>query len=203
MTAAFEGCRTARRGDLPRLKQIWRECFGDTDEYIDCFFDDLFKEENMVVLEEDGAPVSMAALLPCTLVLGSETYPISYLYAMSTLPEYQGRGLGGRLLRFAAEYCRGRGDAGIALQPADKGLVSFYARFGYVPAFTPVQSDVNYILYDDAYISHVVNLNRLETEEPEGCTGIPPELLKKTVPGVFLSLSGPSGFTAYMAYPMD
>ena len=124
-------CRTAARADLPRLKQIWHECFPtDSDEYIDCFFDDLFSEEDYVVLDDGEGAKCMCALLPCTLVLGEKTYPISYLYAMSTLPAEQGRGYASELLGFAADYCKKRGDAGIALLPADKKLTEFYARFG-------------------------------------------------------------------------
>ncbi len=196
-------CRTARASDVPALKQIWRECFGDSDEYIDCFFDDLFRDEDMAVGDDGSGPVCMAALLPCTLVLGDRSMPISYLYAMSTLPAVQGRGYASELLAFAARHCRDRGDAGIALMPADKGLLEFYKRFGYKPAFTLAQDSVNYIRYDDRFISHVINVNRLEGEEPEGCTGIPPEVLKKSVPGVFLALTEVPEFTAYMAYPMD
>ena len=199
---SFE-CRTARDTDVPALKQIWRECFGDSDEYIDCFFDDMFRSEDMAVLDDGDGPKCMAALLPCTLVLGSDSYQISYLYAMSTLPAAQGRGYATRLLAFAAEHCKARGDAGIALMPADKGLLKWYEGFGYTPAFTLAQDDVNYIRYDDRFISHVINVNRLEGEEPEGCMGIPPEVLRKSVPGVFLRLAEVPEFTAYMAYPLD
>ncbi len=55
---------------------------------------------------------------------------------MATHPQYQGRGLGQQLLRFAYDYARRRrGWAGLTLVPADEGLFHFYAKTDYQTAF--------------------------------------------------------------------
>ena len=43
--------RHAQEKDIPGLKALWKEAFADDDEYIDLFFADLFRPEDMVVLE--------------------------------------------------------------------------------------------------------------------------------------------------------
>ncbi len=189
--------RHAEDRDIPELKALWKEAFGDDDEYIDLFFSDLFRPEDMAVGEYGGRIVSMAALLPCTLVLGeaqgrveeSCRFPISYLYAMATAKADRGRGFGLALLRFAAEYCRSRGDCGIALLPADEGLHRFYALAGYRKAFTLRPRTDNYIDYTPAYLDHCRAQGDKAADSDE-C-------------GVFLPLAELPGFTAYMGWPME
>ena len=188
--------RHAQEKDIPGLKALWKEAFADDDEYIDLFFADLFRPEDMVVLEADGRLACMAALLPCTLVLGADSgtqavrWPISYLYAMCTAKALRRKGLGRRLLRFAAEHCSGRGDSGIALLPADEGLHYFYGLEGYKEAFTLVPRTDNYIEYPQAYLAHCEAIGDVPADDG-------------SMTGVFLALSAMPPFTAYMAYPMD
>lgn len=128
--------RAACSADVPALKTLWALCFGDEAGYIDRFFEDLFLPEHMAVCADGATPVSMVAFLPCTLCAPSGDAPWAYLYAMATHPQYQGRGLGQRLLRFAYHYGRhSRGWAGLALVPADEGLFRFYAKTDYRTAF--------------------------------------------------------------------
>ena len=121
--------------DVPALKALWEEVFGDGPKYIDLFFDRMFRPEDYVLLcgrDGDGSEsiLSMASLLPVDLVSDGERFPVSYLYGMATRPSEQGKGYGLKLLDFAAEYCRENGKAGIALQPAGTGLLYFYKKAG-------------------------------------------------------------------------
>lgn len=129
--------RAAHSADVPALKALWALCFGDEASYIDRFFEDLFLPEHMVVCDNGAAPVSMVAFLPCTLRTPAGDFPCTYLYAMATHPQYQGRGLGQQLLRFAYDYARERrGWVGLTLVPADEGLFQFYAKTAYQTAFS-------------------------------------------------------------------
>lgn len=128
--------RTGFPSDVPELKKLWQLCFGDDPDYIDRFFEDLYLPEHMAVCADGAAPVSMVAFLPCTLRTPGGDAPWAYLYAMATHPQYQGRGLGQNLLRFAWDYARrSQGWDGLALVPADQGLFCFYAKTDYQTAF--------------------------------------------------------------------
>lgn len=128
--------RTGLPADVPGLKALWALCFGDDPGYIDRYFEDLFLPEYMAVCADGPVPVSMVAFLPCTLRAPAGDAPCAYLYAMATHPQYQGRGLGQQLLRFAYDYARRhQGWAGLTLVPADEGLFHFYAKTDYQTAF--------------------------------------------------------------------
>lgn len=124
--------RTAQESDIPRLKQIWQVCFGDSDSYIDFFFQNAFRPESTLLLEEDGLPCSMFFLLDSTLVLKGHEYPAAYLYAAATLPEYRGHGYMGQLIRYAGRFCAERGWDYIVLVPAEKELWAYYSKFGFL-----------------------------------------------------------------------
>lgn len=127
--------RTGLPADVPGLKALWALCFGDDPGYIDRYFEDLFLPEYMAVCADGPVPVSMVAFLPCTLRAPAGDAPCAYLYAMATHPQYQGRGLGQALLRFAHSYGREQGWRGLTLVPADQGLFQFYAKAEFQTAF--------------------------------------------------------------------
>ena len=85
--------RPSRKGDENALKALWREVFGDTDEYIDAFFQNVYQPGMASVIEEDGTVVAAAYAVPFGAV--------RYIFAVATKPEYRGRGYG-RAVVFAA-----------------------------------------------------------------------------------------------------
>ncbi|MCR5481234.1 MAG: GNAT family N-acetyltransferase [Clostridia bacterium] len=208
--------RTAKYEDIPRLKELWQSCFGDEPGYIDLFFDDLFSPDDYILLEvpvgnentpinadnykrganDDMLILSSCILLPCTLVTGSKTHRISYLYALCTDPAFQKHGFGRSLLHFAHSYCKSRGDAGIALVPAEDWLFSFYEAEDYKKAFNGKKQTENHICYTKDVLTHLKH-----TENYFGET-IPDE---HSLVGLFRRLDDTVGDfgTAYMAYPMN
>ncbi len=192
--------RHAEYSDVPELKELWAEVFGDEAEYIDLFFDRMFRPEDYVLLcgrDGDGSEsiLSMASLLSVDLVSDGERFPVSYLYGMATRPSEQGKGYGLKMLDFAAEYCRENGKAGIALQPADTGLLYFYKKAGYSPAFTGSSNPSCYIDYPQYFLDFAAEAGYAVPAEEE------PE---RSVPGVFLSFAPQlKPEKAYLAYPLD
>lgn len=120
--------------ELNEIKAIWRECFGDTDAYIDFFFTNHCIEEETLIYKEDGKVIGMLNLLPATLTLADGAIPVRYVYAVATLPQYQGRGVARELLSTANKIL---GEQGIAtvLVPASEGLFRYYERHGYQTLF--------------------------------------------------------------------
>ena len=58
-----------------------------------------------------------------------------YIYAVATLPRFQGQGLQQMLGEFSIQEMRRRGMKFCCLVPADPGLFSFYSKFGYQADF--------------------------------------------------------------------
>ncbi len=87
--------------------------FGDTDEYIDAFFQNVYQPSMASVIEEDGTVVAAAYAVPFGAV--------RYIFAVATRPEYRGRGYG-RAVVFAAA-----GGEPAYLCPASATLRCWYA----------------------------------------------------------------------------
>lgn len=125
-------CRPSRWEEVPRLKSLWKECFGDEDTYIDHYFNVYYRPERALVLEVGGETVSMLLTFPFVITRAEGTgCPACYIYAFCTHPEERGRGYGRRLLAYAEEQVR-RADCGaVVMVPGEESLFRFYESLGY------------------------------------------------------------------------
>ena len=114
-----------------QIIDIWRQCFGDSREYIQMYLDKRFETENMMVIHADGKPVSMASFLPVQVTINGKQENARYVYAVATLPGYRGRGYASEILKHAAE----KYGEPLILQPADEALEQFYRNIGFEEAF--------------------------------------------------------------------
>ncbi len=128
---------------IPDLKRLWKVCFGDDDAYIDDFFSALYKDENVLCFEEDGALMGASHFLPGEIYSNGNWIKIRYVYALAVYPEYRGRGIAGKLLsRAFAAY-----QAPLIAEPANEGLIQgFYEPHGFLRGF--------YLDYDKIELPH-------------------------------------------------
>ena len=115
--------------DLPRLKQIWKDGFGDTDDDIEAFFSLLFDPEAVYITRENGIPVSVMYLVEGLMLSEmpeGKPVKVTYLYALASKWDKRGRGYGRRTVRGAADLAFARGADIVALTPADAGLRDWY-----------------------------------------------------------------------------
>lgn len=129
----------ASQADRAALMTLWRAGFPeDPALVVERTLDRLLAPETCLVLRaaEDGREqvVSMAFLLPASLCMDGRELPIQYLYAVTTLPTWRGRGLGGQLLREAFRRGQEAGYVGSCLHPGEPSLTAYYRRFGYQEA---------------------------------------------------------------------
>ena len=122
--------------DREQLLALYRVCFPEDDpQFWNWVFDNLYAPENTLNVRENGRIVASVQMIPCKLQLQDELFAAHYIYAASTLPEKQGRGLMADLLAQAAEEGRRRGHDFSVLITQEDSLLDYYARFGYRPAF--------------------------------------------------------------------
>ena len=125
-------CRTSVPTDVPRLRELWKTCFGDSDWYLDHFFHNAYRPERALVLEAEGAVVSMLLTFPETVVTAAGgTAPACYVYAFCTHPDSQGRGYGRTLLAWTEQRARAEGCAAALMVPGEESLFRFYRSLGY------------------------------------------------------------------------
>ena len=113
---------------LPRLRQLWQTAFGDTDAFLDSFYETAFVPENCLCLFEQDAPAAVLYWIDCEL----EARKLAYIYAVVTDPAFRGRGLCRNLMNSTHELLQNRGYAGTVLVPQQEGLRAMYAGMGYI-----------------------------------------------------------------------
>ena len=124
--------RLAKRGNILRQKEIWKLCFGDSYHYIDFYFDNMYKEDETLLLFEDESIASMLTMLPVKIItVDQRSFDSAMLYAVATHPNYQNRGFSSQLIDFAHQYLRNKGIVFTVLVPSGKRLFNFYRKQGY------------------------------------------------------------------------
>ena len=122
--------RTATHCDIIALRELWTEVFNDSPLFLDRFFGNLFVPDNCLVAEKDGQIASMLFLLKATASRQQGNFPLRYVYACATHPDFREKGLMGQLLRAAVQLADKEG-VGLILIPAIEPLFDYYKRFGF------------------------------------------------------------------------
>ena len=112
---------------LPALRQLWQQAFGDTDAFLDSFFATGFSPDRCRCITVDGQMAAALYWFDCEF----QSQPVAYLYAVATAEAFRGRGLCRRLMEDTHAYLASLGYTGALLVPAGKSLFDFYARMGY------------------------------------------------------------------------
>ena len=113
--------------DLPRLRQLWQEAFGDTDAFLDSFFQTAFHPERCLCAWEEGRLASAIYWFDCTL--GGEA--VAYLYALATDKALRGKGIAGALMAGTHAHLKSRGCKAALLVPGEPSLAGYYRSMGY------------------------------------------------------------------------
>lgn len=121
---------TATTTMIPALKALWKEAFGDTDEYINFFFSQGLKPDRTFLYLQNGYPVSMAFVLPGELCVNDNYIPIGYIYGVATCKDFWGKGYSTQVLRYIQQQY-----PVTFLVPSTESLFHFYARNGYHTTF--------------------------------------------------------------------
>ena len=117
-----------------QLFNLLKVCFEEKDE-INNFFLDMVDYKNYMLVQKDQKVISALYMMNASLVKGSETIPVYYIYAAGTLPEYRGKGAMSMLLNFANQVSLERGRKYTILLPSDAKLYGYYKKCGYKKFF--------------------------------------------------------------------
>lgn len=111
----------------PGCRDLWKEAFGDSDEFIDTFMRSIYNSENMLYIEKDECIISMLHIIPFTF----NSHKAGYIYAVATTPKERGKGLASMLLERAIDVSQKKGFAALFTIPANEELRTFYSKFGF------------------------------------------------------------------------
>ena len=117
---------------VPALRQLWKAAFGDTEGFLDCFFDTAFSPHRCRCVTVDG---EIAAALYWFDVTCREQ-PMAYIYAVATAPAWREQGYCRALMEDTHRHLAALGYAGALLVPDGNALSRMYAGLGYKPCTT-------------------------------------------------------------------
>ncbi|MCL2290146.1 MAG: GNAT family N-acetyltransferase [Bacteroidetes bacterium] len=132
--------------DIPEIKSLWEETFGDAKGYINRFITH-FGIATCYVCEVNHKIIAMAFALPTTLKSPSNfegvsgeagrgsLYKMQYIYACATHPNYQRQGIMQNLLATIYDAACRENIAGIFLHAADQNLANYYRKLGFEDFF--------------------------------------------------------------------
>lgn len=113
--------------DIPALRALWQEAFGDSDEFLDLFFTTAFDTERSRCVTVDGAVKAALYWFDCSY----NGERIAYIYAVATAKAYRGMGLCSALMEDTHRHMSSLGYKGSLLVPGSETLFLFYEKFGY------------------------------------------------------------------------
>lgn len=112
---------------IPQLRRLWKEAFGDSDKFLDGFFSVAFcPSRSLCVI--DGSKV-IGALYWFDCQIKEEKY--AYVYAVATALDYRGQGVCHKLMESTQLHLEEKGYRAILLVPGNGELFGFYSRMGY------------------------------------------------------------------------
>lgn len=113
---------------IPALRCLWQEAFGDDDRFLDAFFTHAYAPRRCRCITENGSLAAALYWFDCTW----QGKKVAYLYAIATAKAFQGKGFCHALMADTHALLTAQGYAGAVLVPGTKNLFSLYGKMGYV-----------------------------------------------------------------------
>lgn len=148
------------KAQIPELRSLWKEAFGDTDEFLDIFEAKAFSLDRCRCITVDDSVVAALYWFDCQFM----DKPIAYIYAVATTKSARGQGLCHALMKDTHKHLRELGYVGTILVPGSNELFHFYEGIGYETC-THIQE----ISFEDSMLqaleSNPISLRSLNVEE--------------------------------------
>lgn len=119
--------KNAVSSDIPALRQLWKDAFGDTDAFLDGFFCTAFSLGHSRCVFIDDALAATLYWFDCSV--GNRK--LAYIYAVATAPAHRGCGLCRALMTDTHDHLRSLGYVGAVLVPGEASLFEMYRKMGY------------------------------------------------------------------------
>lgn len=120
---------------IERIKKLWKEVFGDSDEFLNLYFSEKFQREQCLVCIEEEQVCASLQMLPYVLQLKGISYPACYIFAVMTSSFERNKGYMRQLLEFALDDLKQKKIQLVFLIPQEPYLFSIYTKFGFQKAF--------------------------------------------------------------------
>lgn len=121
--------------DIPQLRLLWKEVFGDSDAFLDLYFKQMFVPEQCVLSVEGVQLVAAMQLLPYNARIKGKIYHGRYIFAVMTSPTHRKQGHMQAMFDFVFENINRELISFLFLIPQENYLFDVYAKFGFEASF--------------------------------------------------------------------
>ncbi|MCD8079827.1 MAG: GNAT family N-acetyltransferase [Bacteroides sp.] len=118
-----------------QVKNLWKICFTDSDEFTDMYFSLRYREEINLAIRKNGKIVSALQMIPYPMTFCGQIVDTSYISGACTHPEERSQGFMKELLTQSFGRMYQQNVAFSTLIPAEPWLFDYYNRFGYCTVF--------------------------------------------------------------------
>lgn len=110
-----------------KTRALWEQVFKeDTKEFLDYYYSEKIKNNEMYVIKEDEKIISTIHLNPYQVRINDELHKLHYIVAVATDENYRKRGFMGQLLRKTMRVMYDRKEPFTFLMPAAEGIYHPY-----------------------------------------------------------------------------
>lgn len=117
------------------IMNLWQQCFHDSEEFIQFYFEQKYRDEYSMLYTENGEALSAYLMLPYPLIWDGKTFMTSYISGACTAPQARNRGLMTYLLKKGFQQMYDNNVALSTLIPAETWLYEYYKQLGYATVF--------------------------------------------------------------------
>lgn len=114
--------------DKFQIRELWKNCFGDSEEFTDFYFESVFPRNITVVTEESAEIIGMIHLNPYIFSVGQDTVKTYFIVGVAVHPAYRLQGRMRQMMEYAFSLMRQEGILFTYLWPAD---VHYYMSLGF------------------------------------------------------------------------
>ena len=118
-----------------QVRKLWENCFTDSKEFINLYFDMRYKEVENIAIMMDGKPVSALQMIPYPMTFYGNLWQTAYVSGACTHPDYRAKGVMRQLLNNAYHQMLADGVHLTTLIPAEPWLFDYYHSMGYASVF--------------------------------------------------------------------
>ena len=135
---------------------MWKLCFpDDTDEFVDFYFEKVYKNDETLLLLENDIPVAFLQMIPYPVKIGQAIQLGGYISGAMTHPDFRKKGYMEKLLNASFSEMQKKGYHYSFLIPQQDRLSQFYSKYGYekaFPCFADTIADISEEKPDSIYL---------------------------------------------------
>ncbi|MCP3893818.1 MAG: GNAT family N-acetyltransferase [Bacteroides sp.] len=125
------------------IKALWKQCFTDSADFVDLYFDLRYNNEVNIALESGKDVIAALQLLPYPMTFCGKLIQTAYISGACTHPDYRNKGVMRELLSQAFGRMIQTKSLISTLIPAESWLYDYYAHAGYAAVFHYAQKELS------------------------------------------------------------